>query len=329
MLLKEDCEAAGEYCSFHRRFLSVLNQIPSVSSYGAWSQKKVGSVAQHVQVEWIKDSVWEIIGVSLGDIPTVEEFLTELENFDFAEFLRKDLEFVDEEEAPPTARDDDDYLDLDNKLVLLDRFYNALKDYSEKPAANINSVSDEDACATITYYTNYKWFTLLYDGPYFNIGNMFSQDNGLAYNEIFVNIENSVGQVNSKCEQDELSTEDLKERLDNLKIFIDAKKFDDGFSTRKENPSFCKSTNKATTNKCMCECHKVDKVAIYNIYAVIKMTLKDLNIQRFGDVYTYYFYDVFRQHPAGISSTFSYPLVNQSLADEINAFEREFLRELR
>ena len=39
-LLKEDCEKNGEYCDFNRRFLNVLNQIPSVSNYNQWSLKK-------------------------------------------------------------------------------------------------------------------------------------------------------------------------------------------------------------------------------------------------------------------------------------------------
>ena len=328
--MKEDCEINGDYCNFNRRFLSVINRIPSVSNYNEWSLKKHGSILQNVPVKSIKDALRIIIGYSLDEFPkTPAEFLTKFEDYDFTEFFRVDLEVIDDAEAPNDDKDDDDYLDIDAKLSIFERLYTLLKDYSEK-STEIDFENDEDACKAITYYTHNFWLSANYDGPYLSFGSIFHEDQKLPDSEEIAEYEGYVETINSKCYGDDSTdSEELKERLEAIKMFIDLKKFDDGFSSRKENPSFCKSSNISTTNQCRCECHKEDKVAIYNIYAAIKMIQKDLDIQRFGDIYTYYYYDVFRQHPAGMSSTFSYPLIDQSLADEINAFEREVLQELR
>ena len=334
-ILKEDCEKNGDYCNFHRRFLKVLNRVPSVSNYNEWSQKKFGSIAQHVQVKSIKDAVHENLGKSLDELPkTANEFLTRFEDYDFTEFFREQLETLDDGEAPTVDKDDNDYLDLDAKFVLLERFYNLMKEYSEKPTAEEDNENDEEACKELYKFLYLRWFSELYDGPYLSLGkiyHIYREDQNIPDSESMFKLEGYVDSLKSKCdsEYDEMDPEVLKEKLIAIKRFIDVKKFDDGFSSRKENPSFCASSNVSTTNQCRCECHKVDKVAIYNIYAAIQMIQKDLNIQSFGDVYTYYYYDAFRQHPAGVVSTFSYPLVNESLADEINAFERDVLKELR
>lgn len=327
--MKEDCEKNGDYCDFNRRFLDVLNRIPSVSNYNEWSLKKHGSILPNVPVKSIKDALrYYIIDESSDKFPkTPAEFLTKFEDYDFTEFFRKDLEIIDDADGQNDDKDDDDYLDIDAKLSILERFYNLLKDYSEKPTV---FEKDEDACDELYYFLYMSWFSALYDGPYLSLGSIFHEEQRLPDSEEIAEYEGYVEQLKSKCDDyDLIDTEEMKKRLEAIKMFIDMKKFDDGFSSRKENPSFCKSSNISTTNQCRCECHKEDKVAIYNIYAAIKMIQKDLDIQRFGDIYSYYYYDVFRQHPAGVSSTYSYPLVNQSLADEINAFEREVLKELR
>ena len=83
-LLKEDCERNGDFCDFNRRFLNVLNRLPSLSDYNAWSLKKHGSTAQNVQMKLIKDAVKENFGESLIEMPkTTDEFLTRIEDYDF------------------------------------------------------------------------------------------------------------------------------------------------------------------------------------------------------------------------------------------------------
>ena len=328
-LLKEDCEKNGKYCEFNRRFLNVLNRLPSLTNYNAWSLKKQGSIAQNVQMKLIKDVVKENFGESLNDVPkTPDEFLTRIEDYDFDKFFKEQMDALDDQPLPTDRRDDSGYLDLDAKILIFERFYNLLKNYSEKPP-EVDEENDADACYEITYYTHLNWFSALYDGPYLSLGKIFDEESNIPDSDSISKFESFLDLIKSKCDYDSMDTEELKERLEALKMFIDMKKFDDGFSSRKENPSFCKSSNMSTTNQCRCECHKEDKVAIYNIYASIQMIQKDLDIQRFGDIYTYYYYDAFRQHPAGVASTYSYPLLNQSNEDEINAFEREILKELR
>ena len=129
--MKEDCEKNGDYCDFNREFLNVLNRVPSVSSYNEWSRKKYGSIAQNVKVEGIKGAVQEMFGEIFDELPkTPAEFLSRLEDYDFAEFFRRQLETLDDEEPPTTDKDDDDYLDLDAKFSILERLYNLLKEYS-------------------------------------------------------------------------------------------------------------------------------------------------------------------------------------------------------
>ena len=329
-LLKEDCEKNGDYCNFNRRFLTVLNRVPSVSNYNQWSQKKYGFIPQNVQVKSIKDAVLANFGESLIELPkTADEFLTRFENYDFTEFFREQLEILDEGEAPTADMDDDDdYLDLDEKFSLLERFYNVMKEYSEK-SIEVDDDKDNQACLELTYYTYVAWFSKLYDGPYLSTGKIFHEDQKLPDSEYISEFESYLELIKSKCFYDSMTPKELDENLKALKMFIDVKKFDDGFSSRKENPSFCKISNVTTVNQCRCECHKIDKVAIYNIYEAIQMIQKDLDIQSFGDVYTYYYNDVFRQNPYGVASSYAYPLVNESLADEINSFEREVLKDLR
>ena len=143
-LLKEDCEKNGDYCDFNRRFLDVLNRIPSVSNYNEWSLKKHGLILQNVPVKSIKNALWEIIDYSLDKFPkTPAEFLTKFEDYDFTEFFRDDLEIIDDAEAPNDDKDDDDYLDIDAKLSILERLYTLLKDYSEK-SKGTDSENDEE-----------------------------------------------------------------------------------------------------------------------------------------------------------------------------------------
>ena len=82
--------------------------------------------SQNVQLKGIKDAVWEIFGYySIEELPkTPAEFMNKFEDYDFSEFFRKELETLDDEEAPTDDRDDDDYLDLDAKFSILERFYN-------------------------------------------------------------------------------------------------------------------------------------------------------------------------------------------------------------
>ena len=307
-----------------------MDKIPSVLNYNLWSQRKLGYIAQNVKVDWIKETVLDTLGSSINNISSAKEFLSEYESYDFAEFFKNQLEYLDQEEdQTPKKDDDDDYIDLDERFSVLERFYNAMKEYSDKPTPTIKLLNDNsDACTKIKDFLYISWFTKLYNGPSLNMGNILSQ--ALPDSEFIPTFESSIAQLNSQCDVDDIVSKDfLTEKLIDLKSFIDDKKFDDGFSSRKENPSFCRPTSMSTSNKCICECHKEEKVAIYNIFAAIEMIKRNIEITRFGDVYTYFYYDAFHQHPAGIASTFSFPHVNDKLKNEIISFEKEVFQELR
>ena len=88
-----------------------------------------------------------------------------------------------------------------------------------------------------------------YTSKRFYVGNLFHEDQKIPDSESMSQYESYVGQVNSKCSDDIMDSDELKERLEPLKLLIDLKRQDDGFSSRKENPSFCKSSYFSTTNQ--------------------------------------------------------------------------------
>ena len=295
------------------------------------------------KVEWIRGAILEIFGdatdnnIIMDGAPSTGRFLTELENYDFAEFFRQELEDSDEAETPATDDNEDDLIDFDEMFSRLERFYIALMDYSDKPGTKPSSEDPDHYRVSCTwtsleknympFYVNDWWFSIIHDMQYYQLGKIFSPDPYLM--DYIDEIEFNVAGLKSRCEDDELSSEELKEKLKKLKDFIDVKKFDDGFASRRGATSLCKPSNTSTTNKCMCECHKDDKLFIFNIYELIKMVEKDPDIQRFGDIYNYYYNDVFLQHPDAVTESYWLVFVNKTLSDEINTFEREVLKDLR
>ena len=77
---------------------------------------------------------------------------------------------------------------------------------------------------------------------------------------------------------------------------------------------------------CECECHKKEKMAIYNIYFALEKMGQDLNIERFGDVFSWYYGDQVSKEPFEISTS---PKVNPDIASEIETFEKAVLKDLR
>ena len=69
----------------------------------------------------------------------------------------------------------------------------------------------------------------------------------------------------------------------------------------------------------MCECHKLDKVAIYDIYFGLELLHKKNDFQRFGDFYSYY-YNI------KVEPVYS---VEENMTDEIVSLERDLMNDLR
>ena len=100
----------------------------------------------------------------------------------------------------------------------------------------------------------------------------------------------------------------------NFKKFITLKNFSDGHSIAE---SVCRPPSINLTNQCLCECHKLDKVAIYDIYYGLDLLLKEIEIQQFGDVYNY-FYEVY-------VTVWNW---GNSLPSDVLDFERSLMKEL-
>ena len=93
-LLKESCDANGEYCQFHQRFLNFLRTLPSKGGYNDFSVFKLGKVSQNARVEWISNAIWKIFGYSadkfMSGNPSITKFFEELENYNFVEFFQNE-----------------------------------------------------------------------------------------------------------------------------------------------------------------------------------------------------------------------------------------------
>ena len=76
---------------------------------------------------------------------------------------------------------------------------------------------------------------------------------------------------------------------------------------------------------CHCECHNIEKLAIYNIYEAIRM-VTSFDMQRGGDVYSWYYTDHFEQFPADIENQ---PRTSEPISEEIKNFEKALLHDIR
>ena len=79
----------------------------------------------------------------------------------------------------------------------------------------------------------------------------------------------------------------------------------------------------AQARECLCECHKAEKLAIYGVFAALKM-IDQFDIQRFGDLYTWYYYEKFQGDASAISNDpYSY------YPEEVISLEKQLLTDLR
>ena len=122
----------------------------------------------------------------------------------------------------------------------------------------------------------------------------------------------------------EKELEILKQIKDDIEDFLLIKQFDDGLDDRSD--SACSIPEYYDIyDTCKCECHKLEKLIIYNIYSSLKM-IENFDIQRGGDLYSWFYNDEITRKPTDISFS---PKLNQELMEEINTFEKEILKKLR
>ena len=118
----------------------------------------------------------------------------------------------------------------------------------------------------------------------------------------------------------EVST--IKEGIVHLQSFLQIKQFNDDLDDRLDKTCI---VNEYSSDDCKCECHKKDKLAIYNIYSTLKM-IDNFTFERGGDLYTWYYNDQFVEVPYVIENT---PLAAAHIADEIIDFEKKVLQDIR
>ena len=95
----------------------------------------------------------------------------------------------------------------------------------------------------------------------------------LYLTESYLNdFENHVKDVTDCVISDDI--ESLKDLNEKLKEFIQIKAYEDGHQQRLEDSQSCSSPSINKTNQCICECHKMDKVAIYDVYEGLRLLNK-------------------------------------------------------
>ena len=116
--------------------------------------------------------------------------------------------------------------------------------------------------------------------------------------------------------------ETIERGIESLEEFLEIKQFDDMMEDRLE--SDCQVPQASQARECLCECHKAEKLAIYGVFTALKM-IDQFDIKRFGDIYTWYYYEQFQAAPP-VMSTWPYYYYNQA---EVIALEKQILADLR
>ena len=73
-----------------------------------------------------------------------------------------------------------------------------------------------------------------------------------------------------------------------------------------------------------CECHKKEKLAVYDIWASLRL-IENMDFTRGGDVWSWYYNEFFESFPFMGAST---PRVSKDIAKEMISFEKEILSNL-
>ena len=115
--------------------------------------------------------------------------------------------------------------------------------------------------------------------------------------------------------------ETIEKGIDALEKFLENKQIDDNMEDRLE--SDCQVPQAAQARECLCECHKKEKLAIYGVFTALKM-IDQFDIQRFGDLYTWYYHEKFQGSPSDLAND---PYVSNP--DEVIDLEKQILSDLR
>ena len=322
-----------------------MNSLPSRPNYNEFSEFMTGEVERFAKMEWLTAAVDDIIYQldikwkdSTGN--SVGPFLDRLESYNFGQFFLNGTNGDVDVENPPENDDYEDYEDLpitDAEVIAkATRFVNIMESYLAKPepSSRKKRQTDTDACNEITYFSHPMSMFYLFDKKEFSLAAINDDSNTAIEDSRLDALEDSVNAIQAMCGTDSVFIPIVRRDIARLKTFIEMKQYNldqDGFSSRVEDPSYCKKPSIDKLNECLCECHKMDKVSIHNVYQTIKLMDKKVDIKYFGDIYTFYYHQI-----VSIWGYYYYPYVNspylrfvdEDIGKEIDTFERQVLLDL-
>ena len=104
---------------------------------------------------------------------------------------------------------------------------------------------------------------------------------------------------------------------------FELKQYDESLSDRVDD--VCQVSEYYTTDQCKCECHKTEKLLIYNLYTALKQ-MENFTFDRGGDLYTWYYNNVYSREYNDVQTKSA---VSEEIDEEMKNFEKEMLKELR
>ena len=115
--------------------------------------------------------------------------------------------------------------------------------------------------------------------------------------------------------------------LEDLSDLIKYKEYDDGYKARQRSNDVCNvPSGKGSKRECFCECFKMDKLAIHGLYSALSMLdQENFSFNRGGDMITWYLNNIVA---TPVKDTLATPRVSPAIANELNKFDREVLKDL-
>ena len=113
------------------------------------------------------------------------------------------------------------------------------------------------------------------------------------------------------------------EKMEEFSLFNEVKQYPDSLDGRRDD--VCVVGDSGYQNsECLCECHKEEKLAVYDIFASLEM-IENMDFERAGDLWSWYYNEFFERLPYESPST---PKVKREVSEEIRDFEKEILQNI-
>ena len=128
------------------------------------------------------------------------------------------------------------------------------------------------------------------------------------------------------CKYPEINLERINNTLHELKHWVEIKQFDDGLELRLDGTCILsRQPDIKIDADCKCECHKKEKLAIFNLYELIRI-MSSMKFTRVGDIYSWYYTHFYEQEPWDIQNI---PRTPEAISKEMKGFEKKVLKDIR